>query len=175
MNERLVGRVLAMVSSNATRVAPLSSFADYLAASRGARRRAANSAADGEGGGSLRALQAHCEALRASLSNGLRGDESADEVADAAYGARGSSLFVLQSKINHACAPNAKLVCAFTDATIDIVAERDLRRGDEICISYIGPGLGRVRRRQLLRTNYGFGCVCSLCSSEATTTDVATA
>ena len=85
------------------------------------------------------------------------------------------SLFVLQSKINHACAPNAKLVCAFTDATIDIVAERDLRRGDEICISYIGPGLGRVRRRQLLRANYGFGCVCSLCSSEATTTDVATA
>lgn len=153
--------LLLAVSCNATHVAPLSAFADYVAASRSARRRE-------EVPRTLHQLQAHCEALRTHAAHGaeLDGTESLDQVADRVYGARGAALYVLQSKINHTCAqPTAKLVCAFTDATIDVVAQADLPAGAEITISYVPPTLDAARRRQTLRASYGFTCKCELCSA----------
>ena len=160
-NHRVRG-LLCAVSSNATWVQPVSSFADYVAASRSVRRR-------DERGETLRQLEAHCAALRARLPPELLdGTERADEVADVAYGARGAALFVLQSKINHSCRPCCKLVCAFTDATIDVVADADIGVGQEITISYVSPALDGARRRQMLKASYGFSCACEACAKELT-------
>ena len=149
--------MLRAVASNATSVRPVSCFADYLAASRTVRRRE-------EDGRTLKQLEAHCAALRREHAEALNGSERVDEVADWVYGARGGALYLLQSKMNHACVhPNCMLVCSFTDATIDVVAKEEVPCGAELTISYCAPGLDRARRRQQLRTSYGFDCCCPAC------------
>ena len=157
LDEPSLRALLNMVSSNATWVEPVSSFADYLAASRTVRRRE-------EDGRTLKQLEAHCAALRREHAEALNGSERVDEVADWVYGARGGALYLLQSKMNHACVhPNCMLVCSFTDATIDVVAKEEVPCGAELTISYCAPGLDRARRRQQLRTSYGFDCCCPAC------------
>jgi len=161
LDEACLRRVLRMIASNATWIHPVSAFADYVSASRSMRRRDTT-------GATLRHLEKHCEALRERLTaeDRLDGGERPDEVADAEYGAGGAVLFKLQSKINHSCEPCAKLVAAFTDATIDVVAEQDIAEGTEISISYVNPALDRTRRRQMLRTAYGFSCTCARCTRD---------
>jgi hypothetical protein len=45
----------------------------------------------------------------------------------------GSGLFILHSCINHSCSPNAKVVSEnFVDASIDVVALKDINEGAEI-------------------------------------------
>ena len=160
LDETVLRALLRSVSSNATWVQPVSAFADYVAASRSVRRR-------DEANETLARLQEHCALLRTQRAAELSGGERVDEVADEVYGARGGAVFLLQSKVNHSCKPNAKIVCSFTDATIDLVAAADLPAGAEVTISYIAPNLDRARRRQLLRAGYGFACTCELCGPEA--------
>ena len=89
---------------------------------------------------------------------------SVDEVCTVIYGIRGGGLYRLQSKMNHACEPAAKVVCAFTDSTIDVVATRNITRGEELTLSYVDPSVGdQARRRRTLRDCYGFDCRCATC------------
>ena len=70
----------------------------------------------------------------------------------------------LQSKMNHECAPSGKVVCSFTDSTIDIVATREIQRGEELTLSYVDPKLDKAQRRRMLRDCYGFECKCKECT-----------
>ena len=97
----------------------------------------------------------------------LAGDEKIDEVADAVYGARGGALYKFQSKMNHSCMPNARLLCSFTDASIDVVACADVPAGTEVLISYVNPASDRAHRQRVLRASYGFACTCAACAGGA--------
>lgn len=57
----------------------------------------------------------------------------------------GSGIFALHSACNHSCEPNAEV--AFEgDSTLTLRAIEDIAQGDEICISYLEPGLLRSSR-----------------------------
>ena len=57
-----------------------------------------------------------------------------------------------------------------SNRTATVVAVKDIRQGEEVCIDYIGAKRLRwsapMRRRRLLR-EYLFECACPLCSGAA--------
>lgn len=87
----------------------------------------------------------------------------------------GSGLYVLQSKINHSCKPNAEIRFPFSNHVMQIAALRDIGVDEEICISYLDEcQLRRSRhyRQKYLRENYVFLCDCEKCESEIDQPDV---
>ena len=158
LDEPLMRDLFRAAAVNTALLQPINPFADYVTASRTVRR--------GDGGATLRALEAHGDELRARHGARLEGAQTLDEVHADVYGVRGGAVFKLHSKLNHSCEPNAKLVCAFTESTIDVVAKTDIRAGDELTIGYVEPSLDLGRRRQTLRSCYGFDCACARCERE---------
>jgi len=82
-------------------------------------------------------------------------------------------MYSTTCKMNHSCCPNivAKYVfsCSSGGAwgenfpmTIQCVALRDIKEGEELCISYISNDQPFEQRQEAL-ANYGFECNCSLC------------
>ena len=91
---------------------------------------------------------------------------------------QGGRIYSQTSRINHSCAPNAVIQTSTTQAGSDedtqhVVAAIDIRKGDEITISYLGLLLyaDTVTRRSILKTTKYFECHCQRCS---TTEDPAT-
>jgi hypothetical protein len=81
----------------------------------------------------------------------------------------GTAVFPLLSKLNHSCEPNAFIVHS-ADAGGQLVACRELERGDELTISYLsdkGEAMGVKQRRRRLMAQYGFLCDCPRCEAEA--------
>jgi hypothetical protein len=85
------------------------------------------------------------------------------------------ALFLLISRINHSCCPNAEVLSQeFVDNHVDLVAKETIEAEEEITISYIGTGpqsatgrLGRHKRQLELYAKYLFHCGCIKCSNEA--------
>lgn len=79
--------------------------------------------------------------------------------------ALGSCLMTCISCLNHSCDPNAEVV--FTDsseATLRLL--KDVRKGEELFISYINcDGLDVWQRRERL-SEWGFTCACPRCADE---------
>jgi hypothetical protein len=77
----------------------------------------------------------------------------------------GIGLFSIISLMNHSCSPNAALIklkdCL--DDSFAVVAVKEIRLGDEVCISYIDEHEDFNKRKSELR-EYGFSCACSKCS-----------
>lgn len=87
----------------------------------------------------------------------------------------GSGLYVMQSKINHSCAPNAEITFPHGNHTLEIKALQDIHVGEEICISYLDEcQLERSRhsRQKYLQENYIFLCECEKCTSQINDADV---
>ncbi|KAL4585170.1 hypothetical protein LXL04_009785 [Taraxacum kok-saghyz] len=81
---------------------------------------------------------------------------------------QGTAFFPLQSCMNHSCCPTAK---AFKrdedrDGQATIIANRPIKKGEEITISYIDEDL-QFEERQALLADYGFRCKCPKCVQEA--------
>jgi hypothetical protein len=81
-----------------------------------------------------------------------------------------AALFLLTARINHSCDPNACIQSqVFRDAHMDLVALRDIARGEQLTISYIATGHGvghksTSRRRRELQSKYMFWCTCLKCT-----------
>ena len=158
IDEATIRRLLRGTLANFAQLQPISAFSDYVCASRRARY--------ASGGASLAALRKHTEELRARHPERLADAMCPDAVGDEMYGVSGCGIFKLQSKLNHSCAPTVRRVCAFTDASLDLVACRDIAPGEELTNAYVDPALEGPRRRQILRATYGFVCACSKCAPE---------
>ncbi|CAN0896976.1 Histone-lysine N-methyltransferase ATXR2 [Linum grandiflorum] len=79
----------------------------------------------------------------------------------------GTAFYPIQSCMNHSCRPNAR---AFKrdedrDGVATILANRAIRKGEEITISYVEEELPLAERRALL-ADYGFECRCDRCLEE---------
>jgi hypothetical protein len=75
----------------------------------------------------------------------------------------GTGLFSLLCQANHSCDPNAEIV--FTQGTNrgSLLALREIKAGEEICVSYIDEDVDdQWQRRDMLR-EYGFICTCERC------------
>ncbi|EDW85184.1 uncharacterized protein Dwil_GK12748 [Drosophila willistoni] len=87
----------------------------------------------------------------------------------------GSGLYLLQSKINHSCVPNACSTFPYSNDIVVLKALSPIQEGDEICISYLDEcQLERSRhsRHKILCGNYIFICQCPKCRAQASDPDV---
>ncbi|XP_017057223.1 SET and MYND domain-containing protein 5 [Drosophila ficusphila] len=86
----------------------------------------------------------------------------------------GSGLYLLQSKINHSCVPNACSTFPYSNDIVVMKALTPIQQGDEICISYLDECMlerSRHSRHKVLRENYIFVCQCPKCRAQASDPD----
>ncbi|XP_066248603.1 histone-lysine N-trimethyltransferase SMYD5 [Euwallacea similis] len=87
----------------------------------------------------------------------------------------GVGLYLKQSCANHSCDPNAEIQFLHNNFKLSLVALRDVKPDEEICISYLGDcELNRSRhsRQKLLKENYIFECDCPKCITDIEEPDV---
>ncbi|KAF2807047.1 SET domain-containing protein [Mytilinidion resinicola] len=73
-------------------------------------------------------------------------------------------IFFKACRINHACDNNAQNFWNENLNQLTIHAVRDIRKGEEITISYLGSRRNRRARQEELWENFKFTCSCRLCS-----------
>lgn len=64
---------------------------------------------------------------------------------------------------NHSCVPN--VIFFAKDNKMYFVTTRDIKKGEEICDSYIDLALNKSERQNRLLNQYGFLCQCQRCKS----------
>lgn len=78
----------------------------------------------------------------------------------------GREVYLRISYVNHSCDPNARVTGG--KGTAGVVAERLIRKGEEINISYFDANVPVSTRQKYLRKHYRFSCACSRCAAELT-------
>ncbi|CAO3568204.1 unnamed protein product [Mortierella alpina] len=75
-------------------------------------------------------------------------------------------LYLLHSSLNHACTPNAIIdhPGAGTNYGVSVRLARDIKRDEQLQITYCDPRWKRDTRQQYLRTEYLFTCKCKRCT-----------
>lgn len=81
---------------------------------------------------------------------------------DAAIG----GIFLVCSRINHSCEPNAVHIWNERTNKKDIIALKDIKAGEEVTIAYIEPLQSKQSRQLVLLECYGFECQCEVCALE---------
>jgi hypothetical protein len=78
-------------------------------------------------------------------------------------GSIAGGIFPIISRINHSCRPNTQHTWNSSTEHETIHAIRNIKKGEEITISYSLGGPSQPRLREL-KKKYGFDCTCDLCS-----------
>jgi CxxC motif-containing protein len=149
----------AMAARNGFEISTKSPFSIYYSALR--------SAAGGWGS------ERHSQLVRqvASALGSTNGElqRGMDKAVGAKVAVNIAALFPLIARINHSCEACAEVQGGeFVDAHVDVVATRDIGKGQEITISYINLGKdegkkARHRRMKELQARYLFICQCPRC------------
>ncbi|CZS97211.1 uncharacterized protein RAG0_06374 [Rhynchosporium agropyri] len=82
----------------------------------------------------------------------------------------GTSISGLYSMLNHSCGPNVDWRHDSASSEVTMFATRDCKKGEDLCISYIGSvgnELPVVERRRKLMGWFGMPCRCEKCTKEA--------
>jgi hypothetical protein len=78
-------------------------------------------------------------------------------------------LYILHSHLNHSCTPNVSARHFDQRSSLSrltLLAKTPIKKGEELCISYVNPESG-VRWRQRELEPWGFGrCRCARCERE---------
>jgi len=77
-----------------------------------------------------------------------------------------SGLFVFANSMNHSCAPNTIVVSCFNSFLIRVIAIKEIKKGEELCFSYIDEEAPYEERQRQLQKLYLFQCRCSRCETE---------
>jgi hypothetical protein len=87
----------------------------------------------------------------------------------------GTSISGLYSMLNHSCSPNVDWRHDTGSSEVTMFATRDCKKGEELCISYIGSqgnSMTVVDRRKKLMGWFGMACRCGKCLEEAATSSI---
>ncbi|TVY81322.1 SET and MYND domain-containing protein [Lachnellula suecica] len=82
----------------------------------------------------------------------------------------GTSISGLYSMLNHSCSPNVDWRHDTGSNAVTMFTTRDCKKGEELCISYIGSqmnGMPVAERRKKLMGWFGMACRCGKCNEEA--------
>ncbi|XP_060069860.1 uncharacterized protein LOC132549900 isoform X2 [Ylistrum balloti] len=85
-------------------------------------------------------------------------------------------LFCLHASMNHSCDNNADVHdgAAGDNPGVHVIANRAIKRGEEINITYIDTTMARQNRRAWLIRSYNFWCLCPRCRFEGDDSGVCT-
>ncbi|XP_069107868.1 uncharacterized protein [Argopecten irradians] len=77
-------------------------------------------------------------------------------------------LFCLHASMNHSCDNNAEIHdgAAGENPGVHVIANRPIKQGEEINITYIDTKMSRQNRRAWLIRSYNFWCLCPRCRFE---------
>ncbi|CAH7668121.1 hypothetical protein BY996DRAFT_4579807 [Phakopsora pachyrhizi] len=83
-------------------------------------------------------------------------------------------LYLLHSRFNHSCEPNAMVlkhpgseeIHKSSPSTIYVISKKEISKDEEITLSYVNPDLPLETRRKKLFEDYLFSCFCSRCRRE---------
>ncbi|KAL2315375.1 Histone lysine methyltransferase Set6 [Schizosaccharomyces pombe] len=79
----------------------------------------------------------------------------------------GMCLDTILCRLNHSCDPNCQII--FDGAIVQLVSKRDIKKDEQLFISYIDIRLPKsIRQKQLLK-KYFFSCYCPRCENDHTT------
>eukprot|EP01117_Protostelium_nocturnum_P017830 TRINITY_DN732_c0_g1_i4.p1 TRINITY_DN732_c0_g1~~TRINITY_DN732_c0_g1_i4.p1 ORF type:complete len:205 (+),score=0.42 TRINITY_DN732_c0_g1_i4:640-1254(+) len=78
----------------------------------------------------------------------------------------GSGLFLIGNSMNHSCRPNCVVASSFPDHHIKVIALREIKKGEQLCFSYIDEEQPCSSRQQQLWDRYLFHCKCHKCKEE---------
>ncbi|TRY78050.1 hypothetical protein TCAL_06628, partial [Tigriopus californicus] len=78
-------------------------------------------------------------------------------------GGDGRALYPLVALMSHSCQPNVQHVQSGSDSRVKLVAQRLIKPGEEMTISYINTFQGPLERRRSLKEQWFFDCSCSRC------------
>lgn len=87
----------------------------------------------------------------------------------------GSALYTVSSYLNHSCRPSARPSFSTGTAEFHLIANRDLKAGDELTVAFVDVFQDanesvvecRRRRRIELARGWRFPCLCERCEEEA--------
>jgi hypothetical protein len=65
---------------------------------------------------------------------------------------------------NHNCDPNVSFTCE--DSKMYFFSNRDIKKGEELCDSYVDVSLCSKKRRAMLKERYDFVCNCNTCTTD---------
>ena len=80
---------------------------------------------------------------------------------------RARALFPTLALFNHSCSPNARHIVSSEERAVEVLAQRDIKKGEEISIRYtwttqvLEP---LAERRAFISSQWHFSCCCSRCS-----------
>ncbi|KAG2222038.1 hypothetical protein INT45_003683 [Circinella minor] len=82
-------------------------------------------------------------------------------------------MYLVQSHMNHSCIPNVAIEYGNTKAQYRIVvrALRDIKKGDQLCETYVNPRWNKETRVNYLDKTYMFQCKCERCENDIPLTD----
>jgi hypothetical protein len=67
------------------------------------------------------------------------------------------------NKLNHSCRPNVEYDVLNEYGIIVYTAKDDIKKGEELFISYVNEDWSTVKRNYLLKSVHGFKCTCDRC------------
>lgn len=76
-----------------------------------------------------------------------------------------NQIYFITSFINHDCEPNVRYEFD-SKLKLSLYARKDIKKGDQLYITYVNPLHGVILRRRELRVQYGFICKCCRCEKE---------
>ncbi|KAJ7223952.1 hypothetical protein C8J57DRAFT_1391059 [Mycena rebaudengoi] len=87
----------------------------------------------------------------------------------------GTALYSVSAHLPHSCVPNARPSFSSGTAELHLIANKDLKKGDELTIAYVdvtqrpdeSSEKCRLRRRKELARGWKFACHCPRCVKEA--------
>ncbi|KAK2464448.1 hypothetical protein APHAL10511_003596 [Amanita phalloides] len=91
-------------------------------------------------------------------------DEMNGDQVELRRGREYGATFLKIDRCNHSCSPNAAHKWDVTRFASYLYALRDIRAGEEVCITYTDIMAPRQTRRAKLQKSYGFLCSCQGCS-----------
>ncbi|KAF4601780.1 hypothetical protein EYR40_004980 [Pleurotus pulmonarius] len=94
----------------------------------------------------------------------------------------GCGLYIVSAYLMHSCAPNARPSFSNGTAELHLIANKPIKKGDEISVAYVditqheGESAvdARARRRKELARGWRFACKCSKCVAESEAAETST-
>lgn len=93
-------------------------------------------------------------------------NNNAFAIEDSATNPAGTGIYLLASLFSHSCVANTSR--AFRNKTLFVLATNDIKKGEEITVTYSSNIFNTVeKRREELYDHYGFRCNCTRCAAES--------